>query len=269
LNYLDELAGGWGGEGSESGLCMSKSQFAGKAPLRRRDFLAMSSLAAGAALLPGIAPAETLVRGQKLSVGYLEGSDRLDDVFRLPWRDLPDEEREAQFVVPADGLIAGDSSMAFSLIKIKLHGLFPAMPPSKLARVSSACLTVYFHMPWLGIPKPLPFHAWGARFGTRPTSGSPIAFVVPTREDGSLEMAFDIMSMPTGDLVPRRAQTDFTVDTWAGRPKLQRGIYLLGFESNTFARERQIPADLARAGSTPWELCSLVMSVDHLAEGDI
>jgi hypothetical protein len=248
---------------------MSQSHFAGKAPLRRRDFLALSSVAAGAALLPGLAPAEELVRAHSLSVGYLEGSDRLEDVFRLPWRDLPEDQREAQLVVPADTLIAGDSSMAFSLIKVKLHGLFPAMPPSKLATLSSACLTVYFHMPWLGIPKPLPFHAWGARFGTRPTSGSPVSFVVPTREDGSLEMAFDIMPLPNREVAPRRAQADFTVDTWAGRPKLQRGIYLLGFEGNTFARDRAIPADPASAATAPWELCSLVMSVDHLEEGDI
>ena len=248
---------------------MSQSHFAGKAPLRRRDFLALSSVAAGAALLPSLAAADALVRQQILSVGYLEGSDRLDDVFQLPWRDLPEAEREAQLVVPADSLIAGDSSMAFSFIKIKLHGLFPAMPPRKLATLSSACLTVYFHLPWLGLTEALPFHAWGARFGARPTSGSPVSFVVPTREDGSLEMAFDIMPQPNRDVVPRRAQTDFTVDSWAGRPKLQRGIYLLGFETNTFARERQIPADPARMGSTPWELCSLVMSVDHLEEGDI
>lgn len=248
---------------------MSQSHISGKMPLRRRDFLALSSAAAGAALLPGFAAADGLVREHGLSVGYLEGSDRLDDVFQLPWGDQPETERDSQWVVPAHSLIAGDSSMAFRLIKIKLHGIFPAMPPSKLATLSSACLTVYFHAPWLGIPEPLPFYAWGARFGSRPTSGAPVSFVVPTREDGSLEMAFDIMPRHNRDAVPRRAQADFTVDSWAGRPKLQRGIYLLGFEGNTFARERTIPGDFARAGSPPWELCSLVMSVDHLEEGDI
>jgi hypothetical protein len=259
----------WGGGVQKAGFSVTQSSWVKQAPMRRRDFLALSSVAAGAALLPPfVGAAETLVRNENLSVGYLAGSDQLEDVFQLPWRDLPEGEREDQWVVPAESLVAGDGSLAFSMIDIKLHGLYPAMPPRKLATLSSACLTVFYHLPWLGLTEPLPFYAWGARFGATPTAGSPVRFIAPTREDGSLQMAFDIMPLAKRGALARRAATDFTVDSWAGRPKLQRGIYLLGFESSTFAGERVIPAEPA-SQAAPWELCSLVMSVDRLEEGAI
>lgn len=237
-----------------------------KSALRRRDFLALSTVAAGAALLPRFAGADPLTRAESLSTGYVVGSDRLENVFTLPWGEsVPEAQREEQWVVPAESLPAGDSSMAFSFIALKVHGLYPAMPPSRDTAPLTTIFTVYFHLPWLGLTEPLPFHAWGARFGKQATAGSPARFIVPTREDGSLAMSFDIIPSPkVGG--PRRKGADFTVDQWAGRPKLQRGIYLLGIGPSAFAREQQLPAN---PDSAPWELCSLVLSVDHLQEGDI
>lgn len=240
----------------------------GQGLLRRRDFLALSSVAVGAALAPGLATAQrAFAASEPLSVGYLEGSDRLDNVFQLPWRDVPPIDREPQLVVPAKSLIAGDSAMAFSLVDIKIHGLYPAMPPARLATLAAAYLTIFHHVPWLGFEKPLPHYPWGANFGTRPNCGAPNRFQVPTREDGSLAMTLDIIpNQGKKGAVPRRAVADFTVDSWAERPKLQRGIYFLGFESSTFAREQEIPAD---PDQVRWDLCSLVMSVEHVEKGAI
>jgi hypothetical protein len=259
-----------GGIRSESERFLSttgSAPCAKQALLRRRDFLALGSVAAGSALLPGLASAATQTpRGERLSVGYLEGSDRLENVFALPWRDLPPKERSTQWAIPAHSLVAGDSAMAYSLVTIKLHGLYPAMPSRGQASIADVLFTIYCDYPWLGLPEPLPFHAWGARFGAAATSGSPTRFVVPTRADGSLEMGFDMRSTPKRGGLDRRARTDFTVDSWSGRPKLQRGIYFLGFDSNSFELERTIPSDPNEAG---WELSSLVMSVDHVQEGAI
>ena len=234
--------------------------------LRRRDFLALSTVATGAALLPGLAQAADLaVTTEPLSVGYLEGSDRLENVFQLPWRDVPVFDREDQLIVPASSLPSGDSSLAYSVIKVKVHGLYPAMPPRKMAMPASVFLTIFCDYPWL-FEKPLPFYPWGASFGSRPTAGSPTRFTVPTRQDGSLAMAFDIIPSARKGELPRRAVTDFTVDNWADRPKLQRGIYFLGISSSTFRRDQVIPAD---PDITPWELCSLVLSVEKIEEGAI
>lgn len=235
--------------------------------LRRREFLALGSLAAGAAFVPGLAAADSLAE-QPLSVGFLENSDQLDDVFSLPWRDLPLKEREESRVVPAEWLISGDPTMAFRMVEIKIHGLYPAMPPRRFADLASARLTVFYHLPWLGLTEPLPFHAWGADFGSRAGAGAPVRFRVPTREDGSLAMAFDIIpGNRKGFAPPSHAAADFTVDSWPGRPKLQRGIYFLGLGANafgaTFGRGQTIAAD---SENPRWDLLSLVMSVERLEE---
>lgn len=243
---------------------MSLNSRASSFPLRRRDFLALSSVAAGAALLPSFASAQKELFSEPLSVGYLEGSDELVDVFRLPWQNRSQLDGEEQRVVPAESMMAGDSAMAYSMVDVKVHGLYPAMPPSHLAQ--SVHLTIFCHLPWLGFEKPLPFHPWGARFGSQPTCGAPNRFLVPTREDGSLEMAFDILSESKKGALPRRAVADFTVDSWSGRPKLQRGIYFLGLETKTFSRDQVLPND---PEEFRWDLCSLVLSIDHIEEGAI
>ena len=238
--------------------------------LRRRDFLGLGSVAAGAALFPKLAQAAPAAGSQlaidRLSVGFVDGSDRLDDVFSLPWQNVPDEEREEQWVVPAEGLTVGDSSMAYQMVAVKVHGLYPAMPPRRLATLQSAYLTVYHHLPWLGFEKPLPHLAWGAAFGARPTAGSPNRFLVPTTADGSLEMTLDLIPAPKRGGPARHAIADFTVDPWAGRPKLQRGIYLLGLGDATFFRDQAIPAD---PEAERWDMLSLVISVDKVEEGEI
>lgn len=240
--------------------------------LRRRDFLALGTVAAGATLLPGFAAADAFAE-QPLSVGFLEDSDRFENVFQLPWRDLPPKEREDRRVVPAEWLPSGDPTLAFRMVEIKIHGLYPAMPPRRYAELASARFTAFYHLPWLGFTEPLPFHAWGAGFGARPTAGAPLRFRIPTREDGSLAMAFDIIpANRKGALLPSRAAADFTVDSWPGRPKLQRGIYFLGLGGNSFGASFGRDQTIAAEPENPrWDLLSLVMSVERLEdeEGEI
>lgn len=235
--------------------------------LRRRDFLALGSLAAGAALVPGLAAAAGFAE-QPLSVGFLEDSDRFENVFQLPWRDLPPKEREDRRVVPAEWLPSGDPAMAFRMVEIKIHGLYPAMPPRRFAEIDSTRFTAFYHLPWLGLTEPLPFHAWGASFGSRPTAGSPLRFRIPTREDGSLAMALDtLFANRRGGGTPGRFAADFTVDSWPGRPKLQRGIYFLALGANAFGAAFGRDQTIAANPETPrWDLLSLVMSVESVAE---
>jgi hypothetical protein len=60
--------------------------------------------------------------------------------------------------------------------------------------------------------------------------------------------------------------TSFTVDPLPGRPKLQRGFYLLGMTPEVWRREVELPAPGEGARH---DLCSLVISVDGPLAEDV
>jgi hypothetical protein len=77
---------------------------------------------------------------------------------------------------------------------------------------------------------------------------------------------------PGSGLVPRRSAakapaadwrfaTRFTVDWAAGRPRLHRGIYLLGLAPDTWRRPVLLPPP---GGPERPDLCSVVLSVDRV-----
>ncbi len=157
---------------------------------------------------------------RSLSVGYLVGSDRLDDVFTPALSSgVPEEQREAQWVVPAESLPSGDSSLAFSCIELKLHGLYPALPAAQPGAGSDGDLHGVFPHALARAHRALALPRLGRplRRISRP-AGAPVRFLVPTREDGSLAIAFDVTAAcQQRGAMPRRVTADFTVDS-LGRP---------------------------------------------------
>lgn len=271
------------------------------AAVSRREFIVLGSTLVGGAwagdLLAAV-PANlgwaAVDRDWPLSVGFVEGSDQLADLRALPWERRRggggDPFEEPVRVVPAAAMPLGDQNLALGTVEVGVRGLYPGYPPRRLEGFASTYLTVLVPSPDPLFPEPLPFFSWGAQRLPGHSTGSPTRFLVPLREDGGLEVVLEVR-MPRstgleekGRAAPRgaagrrlsvrpaapppsvqRFYTDFTVDWYDGRPKLQRGLYLLGLAPGTW----DVPADLPLPGGKPrYDLCSLVVSVDGVAEDD-
>lgn len=244
--------------------------------LRRRDFLALASAGATGVWLQGLpaAFAQASLVEEPLSVGFLEGSEELASFRPLPW--LPGsagsgepefrEEPASMVVVPAEKLALGDQELAGGYVEMCVHGLYPDFPPRRLEGFRSAYLTVVFPPPEPTFEKPAPYTAWGSlRLPARSTA-APVRFLLPLGPNGELEVLLDVaydLQVERGSslrtTVVFRAATCFTVDWQPGQPKLQRGIYLLGFGPEVWNREIRLPD----SGEKPrYELCSLAVSFE-------
>jgi hypothetical protein len=62
--------------------------------------------------------------------------------------------------------------------------------------------------------------------------------------------------------------TDFTVDWYGGRPKLQRGFYLLGLEPGVWRSPWDLPGAPEARKRPPHDRCSLVVSFEGVPEHD-
>jgi hypothetical protein len=257
----------------------------GRGPLqiRRRDLLAWGGAAALYPALSTAARAQSIDEAavsqapQPMSVGYVEGSDgwrRFRSVtsgtLSRGVRAAAGSQPEAASVVPATSLIAGDQQLANQVVMVRVHGLYPVPNP---LTVKSAYLTVYYPSDNPGRhPSPLPFIAWGYKSRPAPDVPAPIQFRAPLGPTGELELRLDVSPgrrSPRG-ILDGSAQpggvftTNFTVDWFEGRPRLQRGVYLLGFAPGMWETQRALPR--AAAGrSRPLELLSLMVSFDPIA----
>jgi hypothetical protein len=215
---------------------------------------------------------------QGLSVGFVAGSETWRHYRKLNLARLSRGYRaEAgvpmveHSVVPAAELIAGDQTLANELVRVGVRGLYP-VPTSDLVR--SIRLTVLFPNP---DPRrrPLPFHAWSYEGRPAPSPSPPLEFVAPLTVDGGFRLQLDVLpaagSQRSRRLVAELTQerpggsfaTDFTVDWFEGRPKLQRGVYLLGLAPSTWNGERTLPIQ-RRGGQRPLELLSLIVTFDRV-----
>lgn len=266
----------------------------GASTLDRRQFLRLGATAAVATSVGGLAGRPAWGQGvasvpsiQALSVGFVEGSEGYPSLFRPPWQ-MAGTPGEALEVVAADRMPLGDQRLAATTVLMKVHGLYPAMAPRRaLQAVGAATLIVFYPSEDPLAPDPLPFFAWGARRRPAPTAGAPVAFAVPLREDGGLELMLEVVGetpVPAGSgrrftglrgggvaappAVPASRPrvtslwTDFTVDWTAGRPKLQRGLYLLALAPGVWRSDAEVPA---RGVGPPDELCSLAVSFEPLS----
>jgi hypothetical protein len=255
-------------------------------PLRRRDLLVWSSAAALAPAFTGIARAQEVAApgnqqlGRSMSVGFVEGSEVWPSFKTLTAGTLARGRRpsggpepEAARVTPAAEMGVGDQGLINTSVRVGIHGLYPIPNPVRVKRVD---LTVLFPSPEPGIPR-LPFYAWSYKSKPAPNPSPPLKFTAPIGPEGSFQLLLDVV--PNDDdrrVMTRRATlgmfpdapggnfaADFTVDWQDGRPKLQRGIYLLGLAPNTWSASRTLPIYQPRA-SRPLELLSLIVSVDPI-----
>ncbi len=215
-----------------------------------------------------------------MSIGFVEGSDdwrRLKGVtagaLNRGVRREPDRPPEPAKVIPAESLISGQQEAANELVRVRVHGLYPIPNPT---HVRNTYLTVFFPSPEHGRNVMLPFYAWGYRSRPAPDPAPPIRFVAPLGADGALDFLLEVTPAPNSPLTRRpslvspspgpvggRFTASFTVDWFAGRPKLQRGVYLLGLAPDTWSTERTLP--MPKSGQArPVELVSLMVSFEPL-----
>lgn len=261
----------------------------GGSSLTRRRLLQVASAGAavhafgGAAFAQGAAPEGQVL---PLSVGYLEDSDLLPSLKQQPWRQ--GRARGLQ-ILPADRMSLGDQSLAHSTVEMRVHGFYPGIPPRRLAPFTTAVLTVFFPSFDPLRLDPLPYYSWQGKLWPGPQKGSPNRFLVPLREDGGLELVLEVFDgFPTAagqraarvlrggngqtpisePLELKSLYTDFTVDWYGGRPKLQRGFYFLGLAPGTWSSPGELPGAIGWKGSRDSERWSLVVSFDRVEEDD-
>jgi hypothetical protein len=230
----------------------------------RREALGMAAGGLAAAWLGGGRRALAEAAGavdDLLSVGFVEDSDDFVRLRPLPWQHRQDEPLR---VVPADGLLLGDPRLALEWVAVTVHGFHPD-PPPRQAPFRQVDLTVFFPSDDPLRPQPIPFHAWGSKRRPARSTAAPVRFVVPLRVDGGLEMLLEVRDARTaaGRLPLLRTYTDFTVDPEIGRPKLQRGIYLLGVLPDAWRSAAELP----RPGEAPdFERTSVAVGFEPLDE---
>jgi len=209
------------------------------------------ALGAGAPLRDVTAP---------LSVGLVLGSEDQRNLRRLPWKG---RNRTGEVVVvPAERQPLGDQQLAGESVRLRVHGLYPQHRKARVPDFRSVNLITYFPSFDPLRAEPLPFFAWGARRLGGKTSGAPLSFEIPTRtEDGGLELILECIDGEATGLRRTTLYADFTVDWQTGRPKLQRGIYLLALQPGVWRRRMRLPPDNRR---TPPELTSIVVSVEPM-----
>jgi hypothetical protein len=259
--------------------------------LTRRRLIQAASAGAALHVFGGAAFAQSArdaVRGAilPLSVGYLEDSDLLPSLSPQPWRRRAAVAEDLR-VVPAERMAIGDQSLAQGTVEMRVHGFYPGIPPRRLASFSAVVLTVFFPSFDPIEPGPFPYYSWQGKHWPGPSKSPPNRFLVPLRDDGGLELVvemFDGRPTPLGQGAARVLRgssrqapmgtpvgqtslyTDFTVDWYAGRPKLQRGFYLLGLSPDAW----RAPARLEEPGSKSevLERTSLVVSFEGVPEDD-
>jgi hypothetical protein len=213
-----------------------------------------------------------------MSVGFVEGSESWPTFEKLSLTALSRGHRAAagapptvHSVVPAAEMIAGDQQLASELVRVGVRGLYPVLTSSLIEEVR---LTVLFPSPDPARQRALPFHAWSYKARPAPNPSPPLRFVAPLDIDGGFRLRLDVVPATPGRTLTRRSVaelttqlpggafvTDFTVDWYEGRPKLQRGVYLLGLAPGTWRTQRNLPVH--RTGrQRPLELLSLILTIE-------
>jgi len=249
--------------------------------LRRRDFLTLGSMGVAGLWLGGLgraaaaplspeAAASAVAPARPMSLGYLAGSDDLPNVIYLPRSILrPSTTARAQggigAIVPADGLPGGDTSLVGPPFQMKVHGLYPpnALSASRQPAMPLAIdLDVIFPPPDPVFPKPARFLAWSFRRHPGWDASPPVKFVFPL--DWQVMPALEMRVTPAAGGPATVLATRFTLDEETGRPRLRRGVYLLGVNPQAWKQEMSL-ADLARIA--PLKLLSVLVSFESYPVG--
>lgn len=267
-------------------------------PLRRRDFLALGSAAAltpvltpwfarpaGATTLSGALtdPADATVdegrRGvppaaqpRPLSIGYLEGSELLHNLRKLQpdLQVLTVERRGSTFtagrhILPSHSYPAGDPSLVGGAVRMTVHDLYPRrLPDGAAADRWPVAIDLDVMVPLLDPPagSTALFHAWSyrrlpARLPAEDRSAR-VSFVLWPDWYSDLGIAMRVVPPGAGS-EPRLLQTRFTLGNDQGRPRLLKGIYLLGIEPGAWEEDVELPDDPAQV---PPEQLSVLVTIE-------
>jgi hypothetical protein len=241
--------------------------------LRRRDFLALGSAGLLVPFFKDFAWAEGLATAEAvlpMPVGYLEGSESLRNLHRLPRKLLrpalavQQEEKTAgepsPVIIPAASLFQGDTSLPGQPLRVHVHGLYPPMALDRKLRRQlprAVDLEAIFPSPDPAVSRePLRFYVWGLRQRPGWNPSPPTQFVFPL--DWNALPQF-VMRVVLADGTPVSLRTKFTVDNEAGQPRLRRGVYLFGLTPGAWDRETKL-AEFTRVA--PLDLFSVLVSMN-------
>ena len=277
--------------------------------LRRRDFLALGSIGMLAPWLPGglrAASAETLegpaaaaagsaatvaggsrvaagstaagARVLPLSLGYLEGSEEIDNLRKLPpdLRTLTVVRRGQTFVaerriVPAVEYPSGDPSLVGGPLRMTVHDLYPSRLPDdpETAARWPVALDLDVHVPLLEPPigRTALYEAWSyrrlpARLPSEDRSAR-VSFLVWPDWYSNLSLSLRVAPAAAAGSAPAASQhyaASFTLGSDQGRPRMLKGVYLLGLAPGVWNDERvDLPDDPAQL---PPELLSILVTLE-------
>jgi hypothetical protein len=268
--------------------------------LRRRDFLALGSAAAltpvmapwfarsaGAATLPaaltgdaapgaaGRAGGHPAVQVLPLSVGYLEGSELLQNLRKLQpdLQVLTVQRRGGTFtpgrhILPSHSYPSGDPALVGGPVRMTIHDLYPrSLPDGPAAERWPVAIDLDVMVPLLDPPagSTARFLAWSYHRlpGRLPSEdrSARVSFVL--WPDWYSDLGLEMRVVPPGAGAaggqPRLLRTRFTLGSDQGRPRLLKGIYLLGLEPNTWNDDADLPDDPAQV---PPERLSVLVTIE-------
>ncbi len=232
----------------------------------RREFLAFSTVGVLAATLPDFAWADG--KAAPLSVGYIEGSETLRNLKRLPRAvRRPGLEGDAETglrVVPADSLWAGDGNLYGRPLRIAIRGLYPPSTIDAKQRdllPLTADLDVVFPSFDPIDDRPNRFAAWSFRRHGGWNPSPPVRFQFEQAEETRLDLRLAVKEA-TGKATS--FETRFTIDAEAGMPRLRRGLYLLGLSVGTWASGASLAALAGPRGAVRY--ASILMAVELAPE---
>ncbi len=236
----------------------------------RREFLGISSVGVLAASFPGIARAQTARQGkaQALSMGYIEGSETLRSLKRLP-RALrrPGLEADAETglrIVRADSIWAGDGELYGRPLRVAIRGLYPpGMAETKQRDQLPRSVHVDAVFPSFDPidDRPNRFAAWSFEQVGGWSPSPPIRFAFTHEDENPLALVLDVVDAAG---VPASYETRFTIDRETGLPRLRRGLYLLGLSAETWAFDASLPALVGPRAAIRY--ASILMSIELAPE---
>jgi hypothetical protein len=267
----------------------------GAPALRRRDFLALGSIAALAPLTPLLdraaaatnlsaapvaPPAGPAGEGQAahqpgaspklpFSIGYLEGSQELSNLRKLDGdlRLLTVVRRSNTFtigrhVLPAHAMPAGDPALVGGPVRMTIHDLYPKMLPQAAADAAKWPVAVDLDVaiPLLEPPRGSTalYLAWSYRRLPAEDRSARVSFLL--WPDWYSDLTLTARVVPAGArAVPRLHQASFSLGADQGRPKLLKGIYLLGLQPGVWDEDLELPEDPSRV---PPELLSVLVTIE-------
>jgi hypothetical protein len=232
--------------------------------LSRRELLAFSTAVALTPWIGGLAQAAALPGDGPMSIGFLEGSDRLPALDHLPWIGWGAEKGSRYSVLPAADLPLGDASLLYRTVYVTIHGLVPDQG-ANCPEIDAASLEVLFPSLDPSAPGPFPFFAWGFKRTPGWNAGQRVTFPVPVEGDGQLRLNFLVRRPASKGSAGgvERFEASLTAGRESGRPKLQRGVYFLGLDSGAWTASKSFADPKSKRAALP---CSLAISVEPAAD---